>query len=231
MKLLLTVLYFHGFSCYLIIPMQENHAKKCVEDIIKNVVGTDGTLVYVYHNTSDDLLPDGIENPIVTVNADKELVSDQDYEVYDQLVFLSLKHKDFLFGYIKKMMSVESTSRRKYLLIYPLEEESNFEKVLSLFFKHYVIDVIVMVYDFYLRSGTVKVFTWDPYHPSNDCGNKFNVMEKNSCSAIKMVRSSGRFKSYNKCPVHNYNFDQSIVSKHNWGSFKFNFNFTAKFGK
>ncbi|KAF5298817.1 hypothetical protein FQA39_LY11706 [Lamprigera yunnana] len=204
MKLLFIILCFHEFSCSLNVTEQENYAKKCVEYMINNVTNTNATLMYVYHNTSDDLLPGRLENPTVVIDASTN--ENRRYSFNGELVFLNLKDLDFMFKYIPKMMNLKTTMKRKYLLIFPLKEEYNFTRILSFFFKHRVIDVIIMVYDFSLRSDTVKVFTWNPYYPSNDCGTQFNAVEENSC---KMIRKPRRF-SYDKCKVYSNNLSSEI---------------------
>ncbi|KAF5298804.1 hypothetical protein FQA39_LY11693 [Lamprigera yunnana] len=202
-KLLLAVLCFNGFSCYLVVPEQENHVKKCVEDIINNVIGTNGTLVYVYDGTSDDLLPAGMEGPIVTIDAGKEMVKDQSHEVYNELVFLNLKNMGLMLQYIKKMADRKSHSKlkRKYIVVYSLGERYYLQKIFSEFFNCHVMDIIALTYDFNLVSNTIQVFTWDPYHPSNNCGHKFVIVEKNTCKMANFIGKLGRTKNYNKCNV------------------------------
>ncbi|KAF5301709.1 hypothetical protein FQA39_LY10640 [Lamprigera yunnana] len=70
----------------------------------------------------------------------------------------------------------------------------------------HVDDVIVLTYNYTLKKEAIKVFTWDPYHPSNKCGTIFNIKKEESCSSVKMVKNNRKLKNFNKCSM-TYSFD------------------------
>ncbi|KAF5292689.1 hypothetical protein FQA39_LY13901 [Lamprigera yunnana] len=207
-KLVLTVLLFNFASSSLIVPYQECNIKQCIYDVIKNVVDLNTTVLYVYDDGSDDIFPGAISNPFVKININKSIATSTTYKIYNEILILNLKklsiHHCLWYLKGKGLWSLKTTIRRKYFVTYPLKKISKLMEVFSYFYKYDIIDVIVMAYDFTKKNDTIKLFTWDPYRPSNNCGTHFNFIQNYTCKTIKTISNSKRWRSYNRCNLTHY---------------------------
>ncbi|KAF5278964.1 hypothetical protein FQA39_LY05642 [Lamprigera yunnana] len=205
MKLLILSLCLNVVSSILTVPKENDCVKKCVQEIIKNAVPLDTTVLYVYDKTFGDVLPDKLQHPFVTFDISKQNYGVRGYKSYDEMVILNLKSAKFLKMYFEKMRKhvwkLKSSARRKYLIISSSENVSELKEIFLHFLQSDVDDVIIITYNSTLEKKAMKVFTWDPYHPSNKCGTIFNFRKEESCSSIKMIENRQKMKNFNKCKM------------------------------
>ncbi|KAF5306071.1 hypothetical protein FQA39_LY09049 [Lamprigera yunnana] len=208
MKLLILCLCLNVVSSILTVPKENYSVKKCVQEIIKNAVPLDTTVLYVYDKTFDDVLPDKIQNPFVTYDISKEGHTVSGYRNYNEMIILNVKSTRFLQHYFDKMREHvwKSSAKRRYLIIYPSEEVSKLKNIFLRFLELDVDNVIVITYNFTSKEEAIKVFTWNPYDPSNTCGTIFNIKKEEACSSVKMIENRRKLKNYNKCNM-TYWFD------------------------
>ncbi|KAF5277074.1 hypothetical protein FQA39_LY06312 [Lamprigera yunnana] len=203
MKLLILSLCLNVATSILTVPNENYGVKKCVQNIIENAVPLDTTVLYVYDKVFDDVLPDKIQHPFLTFNISKKQYIVSGYRSYNEMVILYIKSASFLKDYLTKMRQhvwkFKSLAKRRYLIIYPSEEVSELKEIFSQFLKLDADDVIVATYNFTLKKEAVKVFTWNPYHPSNKCGTIFNFRKEEFCSSVKMIENRRKLKNFNKC--------------------------------
>ncbi|KAF5292690.1 hypothetical protein FQA39_LY13902 [Lamprigera yunnana] len=208
-QFLLTVLWFNLVLCSLIVPYEECNLKNCVRDVIKNVVDVDTTVLYVYNNDSYDIFPDEMANPFVKIDISNNITVSNTYRMYDQILILNFEEFSFIDDCFTTLInnslwSLKTSTSTKYLVTFPLERISELEEVFSYFFRFDIIDLIVMAYDFTKIDATVKMLTWDPHHPSNNCGQDFNFTQEYTCKTIKTNSNSKRWKNYNNCTLTHY---------------------------
>ncbi|KAF5299640.1 hypothetical protein FQA39_LY19182 [Lamprigera yunnana] len=171
----------------------------CIKDILKSV-STETTVVYVYRKVYEDILPEKLEQPFLTIDIHKKIHRNSKYKIYNEIVILNLSGVSYLNRYLKVLeenglWNMKSSFRRRYLIVLPSKKVSQLKDIFAYFFKLYIMDVIIMTYDLY---GNVKMFTWDPYHPSNKCGTKFNIEKHSSCSLFKLSTNK-EIQQFNKC--------------------------------
>ncbi|KAF5299908.1 hypothetical protein FQA39_LY19163 [Lamprigera yunnana] len=199
MRFLLVLSYLTIVTCYLTIIEKNLNAKTCMKDVLKSV-GTETTIVYVYKKVFKDILPEKLEHPLLTIDISKKIHRNSKYKIYNEIVILNLKNASLIQNYLRVLeqnglWNAKSSFRRRYLIVYPSKKASELKNIFKYFFKSYIIDVIVMVHDL---KGNTKMFTWDPYHPSNKCGTKFNMKTHSSCSLFKLS-AIRRMQQFNKC--------------------------------
>ncbi|KAF5277073.1 hypothetical protein FQA39_LY06311 [Lamprigera yunnana] len=203
MKLLILSLCLNVATSILTVPNENYGVKKCVQNIIENAVPLDTTVLYVYDKVFDDVLPDKMQHPFLTFNISKKQYIVSGYRSYNEMVILYIKSASFLKGYLTKMRQhvwkFKSLAKRRYLIIYPSEEVSELKEIFSQFLELGADDVIVATYNSTLKKEAVKVFTWNPYHPSNKCGTIFNFRKEEFCSSVKMIENRRKLKNFNKC--------------------------------
>ncbi|KAF5277931.1 hypothetical protein FQA39_LY06083 [Lamprigera yunnana] len=199
MRFILVLSYLSIVTCYLTITEKNFHAKACIKDILKSV-STETTVVYVYRKVYGDILPEKLEQPFVTIDIHKKIHRNSKYKIYNEIVILNLDSVSYLKRYLKVLeenglWNMKSSFRRRYLIVLPSKKVSQLKDIFAYFFKLYIIDVIIMTYDLY---GNIKMFTWDPYHPSNKCGTKFNMEKHSNCSLFKLSMNN-EIQQFNKC--------------------------------
>ncbi|KAF5286876.1 hypothetical protein FQA39_LY00409 [Lamprigera yunnana] len=211
MKFLILSLCLNVVSSILTVPNDNYSIKKCVQEIIKNAIPLDTTVVYIYNKVFDDFLPDKMQNPFLTYDISKESYTVSGYRSYDEMIILNVTSARFLKHYFNKMgkkhvWKLKSSVNRRYLVIYPSEKISELKDIFLYFLKLDVDDVIVVTYNFTLKNEAIKVFTWNPYHPSNKCGTIFNIRKEELCSSVKMIENRRKLKNFNKCNL-TYSYD------------------------
>ncbi|KAF5277924.1 hypothetical protein FQA39_LY06076 [Lamprigera yunnana] len=185
--------------CYLTITKKKLNAKTCIKEVLKSV-GTETTVVYVYNKEFEDILPEKLVQPFLTIDISKKIYQNGKYKIYNEIVILNLKKVYLTRKYFKvleknELWNLKSSFRRRYLIVSPSEKTSELKAIFTYFFKLHIIDVIVMVHDL---NGNTKMFTWDPYHPSNRCGTKFNMQTHSNCSLFNL-RANKKMQQFNKC--------------------------------
>ncbi|KAF5278945.1 hypothetical protein FQA39_LY05623 [Lamprigera yunnana] len=203
MKLLILSLCFNLVSSILTVPNEKNSVKKCVQEIIKNAISFDTMVLYVYDKTFDDVLPDKMQNPFLTYDISKKMYTVSGYRSYNEIIILNIKSASFLKLYFNKMrkhiLKFESSLKRRYLIISSSEEVAELKNIFLHFLDIDVDDVIVITNNFTSKKEAIKVFTWNPYHPSNKCGTIFNFKKEESCSSVKKIENRRKLKNFNKC--------------------------------
>ncbi|KAF5302860.1 hypothetical protein FQA39_LY02040 [Lamprigera yunnana] len=197
MRLLLVLSYLTIVTCYLTIT-EEKYAKTCMKDFLKSV-GIETTIVHVYRNVFEDILPEKLKHPLSTIDIRKEIHPNSKYNIYKELFILNLKNASLIQEYFevlekKGLWNLKSSFRRRYLIVFPLKKAFELEDIFTYFFKFHIIDVIVMAHEL---NGDTKLITWDPYHPSNKCGTEFN-MQIHSCGLFKLSANK-TIQRFNKC--------------------------------
>ncbi|KAF5277592.1 hypothetical protein FQA39_LY06085 [Lamprigera yunnana] len=205
MRFLLVLSYLTIVMCYLTIPEEKFKTKTCITDILKSV-STETTVVYVYKKVFEDILPEKLENPRLTIDISKKIHRNSKYKIYDEIVILNLKNASLLQKYLRVLKenglwNLNTSFRRRYLILYPLEKASDLKDIFSYFFKSYLINVIVIAHDL---NRETRIFTWDPYHPSNKCGAEFIYVKTHSNSSLFKLRTNKKTQRFNKC---NFTFD------------------------
>ncbi|KAF5277929.1 hypothetical protein FQA39_LY06081 [Lamprigera yunnana] len=185
--------------CYLTITKKKLNAKTCIKEVLKNV-DTETTVVYVYNKEFEDILPEKLVQPFLTIDISKKIYQNGKYKIYNEIVILNLKKVYLTRKYFKVLeknglWNLKSSFRRRYLIVSPSEKTSALKAIFTYFFKLHIIDVIVTVHDL---NGNTKMFTWDPYHPSNRCGTKFNMQTHSNCSLFNL-RANKKMQQFNKC--------------------------------
>ncbi|KAF5286110.1 hypothetical protein FQA39_LY16393 [Lamprigera yunnana] len=212
MKLLILSLCLNVVSSILTVPKENDSVKLCVEEIIKNAVPLDTTVLYVYDKTFDDVLPDKLQHPFLTFDISKMAHTVSGYKSYNEMIILNLKSAKLLKKYFEKMRQhvwkSKSSASRKYLIISSSDDVSELKEIFLHFLEFDVDDVIIITHNSTLEKKAIKVFTWNPYHPSNKCGTIFNVRKEESCSSIKMIENRRKVKNFNKCNL-TYFYDSS----------------------
>ncbi|KAF5275762.1 hypothetical protein FQA39_LY18630 [Lamprigera yunnana] len=199
MRFLVVLSYLTIVTCYLTITDKTLNAKKCVKDVLKSV-GTKTTVVYVYEKVFEDILPEKLEHPLLTIDISKKIHPNSKYKIYNEIVILNLKNTSLIMKYLgvlekNELWNLKSSFRRRYLIVCPSKNASELKDIFTYFYKSYIIDVIVMAHDL---NGNTKMFTWDPYHPSNKCGTEFNMKTHSSCSLFKL-NANRKMQQFNKC--------------------------------
>ncbi|KAF5284963.1 hypothetical protein FQA39_LY16918 [Lamprigera yunnana] len=203
--LLLAVLFFHTISCSLTVSQEKFTLKTCVQNIIKNYINVDTTVLYVYNKTSDNILPQGMQNPIITMNS-RNIIIPSKYKGYELLIIINtrpmnLKQFKVDLGPIQGLWKEDSLIRRHYLIICSLKETRLLKNVFFYFWKKHILDVIIMAYDFDFKNDSIMVVTSDPHHNLNLCGTALNYVEQRTCQTIQPVRGSRTFKKLNFCNI------------------------------
>ncbi|KAF5306380.1 hypothetical protein FQA39_LY18937 [Lamprigera yunnana] len=95
MRFLLVLSYLTIVTCYLTITEKKSNAKTCMKDVLKSV-GTETTIVYVYKKVFEDILPEKLEHPFLTIdirrpnrrgNGRRSAISPPEvWSVYDRIV-------------------------------------------------------------------------------------------------------------------------------------------------
>ncbi|KAF5277591.1 hypothetical protein FQA39_LY06084 [Lamprigera yunnana] len=199
MRFILVLSYLSIVTCYLTINEEKFNVKKCMKDVLKSV-GTETTVVYVYEKVFEDILPEKLEHPFVTIDISKKIHQNSKYQMYKEIVVLNLNHAKLVQKYLtvleeNGLWNLKSSFRRRFIIVCPSKIVSELKHVFTYFLKHNIIDVIVMTH--YL-NGDTKMFTWDPYDPSNKCGTEFNMKTHNSCSLLKL-NANKKLGQFNKC--------------------------------
>ncbi|KAF5284920.1 hypothetical protein FQA39_LY16875 [Lamprigera yunnana] len=224
----LIVLCFNTILCSLTAPVEKFTLKKCVQNIIKNYIDVDTTVLYMYNNNSDDILPEDIQNPIITMNS-RNIVIPKTYKRYKLLTILNTREMNLKtikvdLKSLRPLWNEKSLVRRHYLIIWPLKKIDQIKNVFFYFWKKHVLDVIIMVYDFNFKNNSIMVVTSDPHHNLNLCGTALHYVEQQTCQRIKPVRRSRTFNKLNFCNVtyivksntlnwEKYSSEQTFVSR------------------
>ncbi|KAF5301701.1 hypothetical protein FQA39_LY10632 [Lamprigera yunnana] len=203
MKYLILSLCFNVVSSILTVPDENNSVKMCVQKIIKNAVPFDTTVLYVDYKAFENFLPDKMQNPYLTYDTGKTSYTISGYRSYNEMIIMNIRGancvKYYLYKMRKHVWKLETSAKRRYLIIVPSQKVSELKEIFLYFFELHVDDVIVITYNFTLKKEAIKVFTWNPYHPSNKCGTIFNIKEEESCSSVKMIENPRKLKNFNKC--------------------------------
>ncbi|KAF5287646.1 hypothetical protein FQA39_LY15849 [Lamprigera yunnana] len=205
-KYFLLQLCFTVVICSLSVPEENYGVKKCVKNLMENFISMDTTVLYVYNKTFGDILPDNIQQPFLTIDVSTIIYPLMGYQSHNEFVILKVERASSIQNYFDILKNngiwhLKNSSRRKYLIIQSSEDVSKLSNVFSQFLKYDVHDVIVMSYNFNLKKDAVKVFTWDPFHWSNNCGKAFNFKKENNCSSIRIIQNYRKMKNYNNCTV------------------------------
>ncbi|KAF5274756.1 hypothetical protein FQA39_LY18712 [Lamprigera yunnana] len=178
--------------------------KNCVDDVIHNAVVADATILYVYNKSSDDIFPEKLKNPFITIDIGSTIPNANRYKIYNELIIFNLKDFHLIKNYHKtllkyNLLNLESSLRRTYIAIYPLEKSFNLTEVFFYFYQFDIVNVIVMAYDFDMKNDSIQLFTWNPHHPSNDCGNIVTYVKEDTCQSISLIETPKIFNNHTKC--------------------------------
>ncbi|KAF5299655.1 hypothetical protein FQA39_LY11450 [Lamprigera yunnana] len=201
-KLLVSAVYINFVYCSLQVPQSNDNVKKCVKNILYCGIDAEATVFYIYSKVAEDIFPVGMQNPFLTIDVNKKIRMYNSYNTYNEIVILKLDNITSINHYTKNLDIVKRTQKRKYIIMYPLKNVNDLNDIFFYFFSVDISNIIVMVYDFTRKNDTVRLFTWDPYHPSNKCGAAFNVREHTcNCSSLRMIQDQNKLQTYNKCNV------------------------------
>ncbi|KAF5282115.1 hypothetical protein FQA39_LY17688 [Lamprigera yunnana] len=187
-------------SCNLTITEEELGAKTCIKNMF-NSVSTNTTVVYVYEKVFDDLLPKNLQHPLVTIDASKEVYPNSKYLIYNEVVVLNVIdiasfNRCLIVLEQNGLWSSRSSPRRKHLIVYPSQNVSELKNIFTYFLEFDIIDVIVIAHNL----SDTRVYTWNPYHPSNKCGKEFNFQTEDDCGFFNLSVVK-RKQQFNKCDV------------------------------
>ncbi|KAF5274755.1 hypothetical protein FQA39_LY18711 [Lamprigera yunnana] len=208
---------------------ETNIVKECVNDIMKNVIAIDTTVVYVSKKRLHNVLPEQMNNPFLIIDGDNEITPIPGNKNYDKLIIFNMKDIIFIKRYLKKMekngmWNLKSSFDKKFLITYPLEKIFHLKDIFSGFLKFNIYDVIVIAYDFGLKNKTIRVFSWNPYDPSNECGKVPNRVKEETCSSVRMLQHQQKWINYNKCAVTYF-----YGHKRNWNNYSTEIAYTTRF--
>ncbi|KAF5278034.1 hypothetical protein FQA39_LY18414 [Lamprigera yunnana] len=177
--------------------------KEYVQRIIETQIPSDATVAYAYHKTHNYLTED-ITNPKIIMDITKKILNTDVYERYNEMFILEVKHESF-FGPSMKLLfnqeltDLESSTRRKYLLIVPDSSMDFVKYILRGFFGLDITHVIILTFDSKLIDDTVTVFTYNPYTAENQCGKFTQVVQRYNYSTIKYIKKPRLLDKYKKC--------------------------------
>ncbi|KAF5301048.1 hypothetical protein FQA39_LY10867 [Lamprigera yunnana] len=199
-KLLLIAVCFK-LTASSIIVSKEDGVKRCVENIIETLIPTDHTVLYFYKKTKE-YLPD-VKNPKIIVNVTKRSLIKEAYKTYNEMVILEIMDWNSIGDYLRTMnnngfLSVRASPKRKYLLISSIKVDY-MKQILSHLFKHDITDVIFLTFTPYLGSSSIRIYTSDPHHVSNECGANVNALEVYDCSTIDDIKKPSVLEKYRNC--------------------------------
>ncbi|KAF5281984.1 hypothetical protein FQA39_LY00508 [Lamprigera yunnana] len=156
--------------------------KDCVQGII-NVIGVDYTVLH---------------NPVIRMNIGKNLSNLEHYNTYKEVVVLDIRFIDMSLFADYGLWQPYVLRKRKFLII-NTSEGFELEGVFDYLWDHNIMDGIVLFYIYEMKS--IKVFTSDPHHPKNKCGQLVNVMEEYTCDSIKTMQVPNVSRKYNNCNI------------------------------
>ncbi|KAF5275975.1 hypothetical protein FQA39_LY00771 [Lamprigera yunnana] len=184
--------YLFGFN-FLLLPKEEN---KTVQDCVSNFVLREFikgfTIYYVHDSTQSITIPHINKNPYVIVNINKPIIGQQQrspkyyiLQTADETSFIKMfsdlqrsKIWDFYTSSKAKFLIIATTSTNKFDLLW------SYDIMQSALF-HY---------------GD-KVLTCDPYHKSNQCGQKCINSTWNQCTSKTFYHKSEN-RSFQNCSIN-----------------------------
>ncbi|KAF5306920.1 hypothetical protein FQA39_LY00150 [Lamprigera yunnana] len=204
LKLLMWLMYFGTTENFLVVHNKEDEVKNCVQNIIENVVSIDTTILSFHGSSSRDVLPEGIQNPFVSVDASKKIVRHRSYKSYKGLVILNFQDVNFSWMFNDDLRNFGISSDNKYLIVVSLQSWNTSIKSFLYFWKRHLINLIFLAYDFDLKNDSIRLFTSDPQHPLNQCGKVLNFVEEHSCKGVQTIKFPKILRPYSDCNITYY---------------------------
>ncbi|KAF5280779.1 hypothetical protein FQA39_LY18003 [Lamprigera yunnana] len=93
-------------------------------------------------------------------------------------------------------------NKRTFIIVFPLEKLQSWTELFSTLWKMQIIDMIIVTYNSY--DDLVSVFTSDPYHESNKCGQIADFMQEHKCENVRTIENRRILKKYNFCNLTQY---------------------------
>ncbi|KAF5295338.1 hypothetical protein FQA39_LY19326 [Lamprigera yunnana] len=180
---------------------QRDNVRWCMERIIE-VYGDGATTVLSMYGdeTKGNFLPYQMQIPVININMDKK-VHKLNYQPLKELVIIDLVN---LKNDITNQMAIWNDVdylKRKYVFIWPFDAYNQEKEAFRVLWQFDILDAVVLVYDYRLRSDFTEVIVSNRLHPLNRCGGVVRNMSRFSCDLIKKERKQKFFRNYSKCNV------------------------------
>ncbi|KAF5279962.1 hypothetical protein FQA39_LY18183 [Lamprigera yunnana] len=216
LKLLLSV------ACFKIVQgsisglgIEDSSLKQC----IKNVVRIDETILFVYNNTLDKILPDSLQNPYINIDVMRKRVSNsKSYRIYEDVVILHLQKLELITSYFNllannELWQSETVHKRKIFIILPLEEFNNIGDLFLALWSEKIINAVVLLHNVTAVNAPVMVVVSNPQERSHRCGNYFYYYNVSYCHETSTVSFPNVLRKYHDCTVHHiYNTVKEVLN-------------------
>ncbi|KAF5281704.1 hypothetical protein FQA39_LY17725 [Lamprigera yunnana] len=204
-KLLLICLCFKLADFSVTMNEEKQVVKDYVQRIIETQIPSEATVFYAY-NTTNDYLADNITNPKIITDLTKKILNTDVYESYNEMFIVELKNISFIASCMdvlqnKRLTKLESSTRRKYLLIVPDLHTNVVKLIFTVFFGFDVTNLIILTFNSTSISDTITVFTYDAYAAENQCGKFGEVVQHYNYSTIKYIKKPRLLDKYKNCTV------------------------------
>ncbi|KAF5297961.1 hypothetical protein FQR65_LT09872 [Abscondita terminalis] len=206
----------------IVVASNQHNSKlnKCIIKTVRNVFANNESIIYMYDK--NNRIPTTDENPRILFDVRNQITVSPSYGNYTHnYVIRANYYVDLSNAFIalisSRLWCHHLTLHGKFILI---TMDENLEKMVTLFWKFGVINLIVI---FYNSDGTMIVFTSDPQAPSNNCGLMLKTfLNFDDCFASRPVQLPKILRKYTNCNMTHFTWraDDSYTMKLS-GSTKF----------
>ncbi|KAF5287878.1 hypothetical protein FQA39_LY15654 [Lamprigera yunnana] len=206
-KLLLIVLYFKIVNLQLIVPKEKDDLRQCIHSLIGNISIGYSTVLFYSDNSYDYGFYNSIEISFINIDARRNIYNFESYRMGKEVIVISVSKTEQVRKFLMKMHSVglwsyRSTQIRRFIIILPFKEQRRLEETLFPYlWKIHMVNVVCLYYD----ENKIKLYTSDPEHPANECGDIAQFIYQYGCNRIEKIKFPNPWRNYKDCTLIYWN--------------------------
>ncbi|KAF5304153.1 hypothetical protein FQA39_LY01938 [Lamprigera yunnana] len=208
-KLLLIVLYFKIVNVQLIVPKEKDDLRQCVHSLIGNISIGYSTVLFYSDNSYDYVFYNSTEISIINIDARRNVYNLENYRMGKEVIVISISKTWELSKFLTKMYNIglwssASTRIRRFIIILPFKEQRQLRRMFyQNLWENNMVDVVCLYYD----ENNIKLYTSDPEHPDNECGDDAKFITRYGCNFIEQIQFPKLWRNYKNCKLTYWNRD------------------------